>query len=77
MNTFLYFTFTYDTMDLLECAFFNLCSKLTLECDGKVISLPTMEGIVYLNIPSWPAGVDVWNLNKFYNSNQDRLSIIQ
>lgn len=61
MNKFLYFT--YGTMDVLERACFNLNEKLSLECDGKLVALPVMEGLVFLNIPSWGAGVDVWNLN--------------
>ncbi|OQV24043.1 Diacylglycerol kinase epsilon [Hypsibius exemplaris] len=62
MNKFLYFS--YGTMDVLERACYNLNEKVSLECDGKAIELPTMEGIVFLNIPSWGAGVDVWNLNR-------------
>ncbi|XP_055345761.1 diacylglycerol kinase epsilon-like [Paramacrobiotus metropolitanus] len=61
MNKFLYFT--YGTMDVLERACLNLNDKVSLECDGKQLTLPVIEGLVFLNIPSWGAGVDVWNLN--------------
>lgn len=61
MNKLLYFT--YGTMDVLERACQNLNEKLSLECDGKPIALPVIEGLVFLNIPSWGAGVDVWSLN--------------
>ncbi|EGD77063.1 hypothetical protein PTSG_07403 [Salpingoeca rosetta] len=38
----------------------NLHRRIKLECDGKVIKLPKLQGIVILNINSYMGGVDLW-----------------
>jgi diacylglycerol kinase (ATP) len=38
----------------------NLEQKVLLECDGTVIPLKNVQGIVVLNIPSYTAGVNFW-----------------
>eukprot|EP00043_Microstomoeca_roanoka_P015699 m.157587 g.157587 ORF g.157587 m.157587 type:complete len:1060 (+) comp16311_c3_seq1:114-3293(+) len=38
----------------------NLHRRIKLECDGKVIKLPKLQGLVILNIPSYMGGVDFW-----------------
>ena len=44
--------------------FKNLSQRLTLECDGEVIELPQLQGIVLLNIPSYMAGTNFWGTDK-------------
>lgn len=34
----------------------NLNERITLECDGKVLKLPRIQGIVVLNINSYMGG---------------------
>lgn len=43
-----------------ECK--NLDKNLEVYLDGKRVVLPSIESIVILNIPSWAAGVDLWNI---------------
>lgn len=38
----------------------NFQERLTLECDGKVIKLPKLQGIVILNISSYMGGTNFW-----------------
>ena len=38
----------------------NLHKRIKLVCDGKVIKLPKLQGIVILNINSYMGGVDLW-----------------
>nr|XP_018668628.1 diacylglycerol kinase delta isoform X2 [Ciona intestinalis] len=38
----------------------NLEQRIKLECDGQPISLPTIQGIVVLNIPSFMGGANFW-----------------
>lgn len=38
--------------------------EVEIEIDGKKIDLPTLEGIVILNIGSWGAGADAWGPDK-------------
>lgn len=40
----------------------NLEKRLDLFIDGRKIVLPELESVVVLNIPSWGAGVNLWNL---------------
>ncbi|KJE88393.1 diacylglycerol kinase kappa [Capsaspora owczarzaki ATCC 30864] len=40
----------------------DLHTKLELECDGKVITLPKLQGIVVLNIPSYMGGTNFWGI---------------
>merc|ERR1712048_1159238 len=39
----------------------DLASKVTLECDGEPVTVPSdVEGIIVLNIDSFGGGSDVW-----------------
>jgi len=38
----------------------NLEQRIRLECDGQVINLPPLQGIVVLNIPSYAGGTNFW-----------------
>lgn len=37
---------------------------LFFQCDGEVISLPNLQGIVVLNINSYAGGVNFWGSNR-------------
>lgn len=43
-----------------ECK--DLNKNIELYLDDKKINLPSIESIVILNIPSWAAGVNLWNM---------------
>lgn len=38
----------------------ELHKHLRLMVDGEELKLPSLEGIVFLNIQSWAAGADPW-----------------
>ena len=38
----------------------NLEQRIVLQCDGHVIHLPPLKGIVILNIPSFMGGANFW-----------------
>ncbi|VDM30824.1 unnamed protein product [Hydatigera taeniaeformis] len=42
----------------------DLQKKVVVEADGKVLDLPSLEGIVVLNILSWGGGANPWGLDK-------------
>ena len=42
----------------------NLEQRVLLECDGTRIPLPSLQGIVGLNIPSFMGGTNFWGGNK-------------
>ncbi|KAK7582693.1 hypothetical protein V9T40_014138 [Parthenolecanium corni] len=42
----------------------NLEQRLQLECDGQRIPLPSLQGIVVLNIPSFMGGINFWGGSK-------------
>ncbi|XP_077988305.1 diacylglycerol kinase delta-like [Glandiceps talaboti] len=42
----------------------NLHERIQLECDGQRIPLPTLQGIVVLNIPSYMGGFNFWGGRK-------------
>ncbi|KAF4522401.1 hypothetical protein B566_EDAN012984 [Ephemera danica] len=42
----------------------KLEQRLTLECDGQRIPLPSLQGIVVLNIPSFMGGTNFWGGSK-------------
>ncbi|GLI65673.1 hypothetical protein VaNZ11_009277, partial [Volvox africanus] len=47
--------------DLLARSCVDLPYRLQLECDGSVVELPpSAQGILFLNIPSYMGGVDLW-----------------
>ncbi|PSN39597.1 Diacylglycerol kinase epsilon [Blattella germanica] len=59
INKFLYLT--YGTQQVMERGFRDLDKRLELYLDGVLVELPCIESIVVLNIPSWGAGVPLWN----------------
>ncbi|XP_072549421.1 diacylglycerol kinase theta [Salminus brasiliensis] len=38
----------------------NLHKDLRLEVDKQEVELPSIEGLIFLNIPSWGSGADLW-----------------
>ncbi|XP_047347530.1 diacylglycerol kinase epsilon-like isoform X1 [Vespa velutina] len=59
-NKLLYICF--GTQQVMERECKNLDKSLEVYLDGKRVVLPSIESIVILNIPSWAAGVDLWNI---------------
>ncbi|CAK9292989.1 unnamed protein product [Gordionus sp. m RMFG-2023] len=52
------------TKELLQNTFKNLEQKVHLECDGIRIPLPSLQGIVILNISSYAGGTNFWGGKK-------------
>ncbi|KAG8197143.1 hypothetical protein JTE90_011305 [Oedothorax gibbosus] len=50
--------------ELLHQTFKNLEQRVQLECDGKRIPLPSLQGIVVLNINSYGGGSNFWGGTK-------------
>lgn len=48
----------------LQNSYKNLEQRVQLECDGVRIPLPTLSGIVILNIPSFMGGTNFWGTRK-------------
>uniref|UniRef100_A0A182NZE9 Diacylglycerol kinase n=1 Tax=Anopheles epiroticus TaxID=199890 RepID=A0A182NZE9_9DIPT len=48
----------------LQKTYKNLEQKVQLECDGQRIPLPSLQGIVVLNIPSFMGGTNFWGSKK-------------
>lgn len=46
--------------ELLHRTYRNLDQKIRLECDDQPVQLPSLQGIVILNIPSYSGGADFW-----------------
>jgi hypothetical protein len=46
----------------MERGFRNLDQRIEVYLDGVRAELPSIESVVVLNIPSWGAGVDLWNM---------------
>lgn len=42
----------------------HIGSALYLQCDGVPISLPSLQGIAVLNIPSYAGGINFWGGTK-------------
>jgi hypothetical protein len=53
---------TYGTQQVMEREFRDLDQRLELYLDGVRAELPSIESVVVLNIPSWGAGVHLWNM---------------
>ncbi|KAJ4444345.1 hypothetical protein ANN_06137 [Periplaneta americana] len=53
---------TYGTQQVMERGFRDLDQRLEVYLDGVKAELPSIESIVVLNIPSWGAGVHLWNM---------------
>ncbi|XP_012580629.1 PREDICTED: diacylglycerol kinase delta [Condylura cristata] len=52
------------TRELLHRTYRNLEQKVLLECDGRPIPLPSLQGIAVLNIPSYAGGTNFWGGTK-------------
>jgi len=52
----------YGAKQVLERSCCNLERRLELYLDGVKAELPEVESIVILNIPSWGAGVRLWDM---------------
>ncbi|ESO01875.1 hypothetical protein HELRODRAFT_128981, partial [Helobdella robusta] len=50
--------------EILQRTHKNLDQRVRLECDGKLIPLPNLQGIVVLNIPSYMGGTNFWGGSK-------------
>lgn len=50
--------------ELLQRTYKNLEQRVQLECDGHRIALPSLQGIVVLNIPSYGGGSNFWGGSK-------------
>lgn len=48
----------------LQKTYKNLEQRVQLECDGQRIPLPSLQGIVILNIPSFMGGTNFWGNTK-------------
>ncbi|KAI4494193.1 hypothetical protein M0802_009062 [Mischocyttarus mexicanus] len=59
-NKLLYICF--GTQQVMERECKNLDKNLEVYLDDERVDLPSIESIVILNIPSWAAGVDLWNI---------------
>jgi len=46
----------------MERGFRDLDQRLELYLDGVRAELPSIESVVVLNIPSWGAGVHLWDM---------------
>ncbi|XP_071980765.1 diacylglycerol kinase eta-like isoform X4 [Engystomops pustulosus] len=56
------------TKELLQKTYKNLEQRVKLECDGVAISLPSLQGIAVLNIPSYAGGINFWGGTKEDNN---------
>lgn len=59
-NKLLYLCF--GTQQVVEREYKDLEQRIEVYLDGKRVELPSIESIVILNINSWGAGVDLWNM---------------
>ncbi|RUS80948.1 hypothetical protein EGW08_011299 [Elysia chlorotica] len=50
--------------EMINKTFKNLDQRVLLECDGQRIPLPSLQGIVILNIPSYGGGANFWGGSK-------------
>lgn len=46
--------------EIFSQTFRDLDKRIQLECDGNIIQLPSLQGIVIMNIPSYSGGVNFW-----------------
>ncbi|PIO63986.1 diacylglycerol kinase catalytic domain protein, partial [Teladorsagia circumcincta] len=58
LNKFLFFSF--GTKDVFTRTCKGLRENISLYLDDKLVELPGIEGLVFLNIPYWGAGVQPW-----------------
>ncbi|GLV39416.1 Diacyl glycerol kinase epsilon [Carabus blaptoides fortunei] len=59
-NKLLYLCF--GTQQVVAAGCRGLNKRVEVYLDGELVTLPDLEAIVVLNIPSWGAGVDLWAL---------------
>ncbi|XP_041111566.1 diacylglycerol kinase delta-like isoform X2 [Polyodon spathula] len=52
------------TKELLQKTYKNLEQRVQLECDGVPMSLPSLQGLAVLNIPSYAGGINFWGGTK-------------
>ena len=46
--------------EMLSQTYKNLHRRIKLECDGVEVTLPALQGIVIMNIPSYSGGMNFW-----------------
>ncbi|KAF6728228.1 Diacylglycerol kinase eta [Oryzias melastigma] len=56
------------TKELVQKTYKNLEQRVQLECDGIPISLPSLQGLAVLNIPSYAGGINFWGGTKEDNN---------
>ncbi|XP_037544269.1 diacylglycerol kinase eta [Nematolebias whitei] len=56
------------TKELVQKTYKNLEQRVQLECDGVSISLPSLQGLAVLNIPSYAGGINFWGGTKEDNN---------
>ncbi|KAJ8255449.1 hypothetical protein GJAV_G00204990 [Gymnothorax javanicus] len=52
------------TRELVQKTYKNLEQRVQLECDGIPMSLPSLQGLAVLNIPSYAGGINFWGGTK-------------
>lgn len=55
-------------MEIINKAFKNFSSRADVRCASKHVETPTLEGLIFLNIPSYGGGVDIWGNREDYMS---------
>ncbi|XP_065056573.1 diacylglycerol kinase eta-like isoform X2 [Rhopilema esculentum] len=53
--------------EMVNSTYKNLDKNVHIECDGHAINLPSLQGIVILNIPSYMGGANFWGTKKDVN----------
>uniref|UniRef100_A0A3Q4HR86 Diacylglycerol kinase n=1 Tax=Neolamprologus brichardi TaxID=32507 RepID=A0A3Q4HR86_NEOBR len=56
------------TKELVQKTYKNLEQRVQLECDGVPMSLPSLQGLAVLNIPSYAGGINFWGGTKEDNN---------
>jgi diacylglycerol kinase family enzyme len=46
--------------EMLSQTYKDLHKRIEVECDGEVVRLPALQGIVIMNIPSYSGGMNFW-----------------
>uniref|UniRef100_A0A8C2WS75 Diacylglycerol kinase n=1 Tax=Cyclopterus lumpus TaxID=8103 RepID=A0A8C2WS75_CYCLU len=59
------------TKELVQKTYKNLEQRVQLECDGVPMSLPSLQGLAVLNIPSYAGGINFWGGTK-----EDNVSVV-
>lgn len=55
---------SYGTKDVVEQSCDGLDRQVRLYIDDEPMQLPSLQSIVFLNIDSWGAGVNPWNMGQ-------------